>query len=81
MVKIDGELALAVLPASFRVAFDLLKSTTGADSVELAGENEFKGKFPGCELGAMPPFGNLYGMKTYVADCLAEEMSRRSISP
>jgi len=73
MVKIDGDLALAVLPASFRVDFDLLKATSGAESVELAGESEFKGKFPGCELGAMPPFGNLYGMRTYVADRLAED--------
>jgi len=73
MVKIDGELALAVLPASFRVDFELLQSTLGAEKIELASEHEFRGKFPGCELGAMPPFGNLYGMNTFVADRLAED--------
>jgi Ala-tRNA(Pro) deacylase len=73
MVKIDGDLALAVLPASFRVDFELLRSTLGAKKVELASEHEFRGKFPGCELGAMPPFGNLYGMNTFVADSLAED--------
>ena len=73
VLKIDGELVLAVLPASFRIDLELLRSTLGAESTELAAEKEFSGKFPDCEVGAMPPFGNLYGMRTYVADCLAED--------
>ncbi len=73
MVRIDGEMAMAVLPASFKVDFDLLKSATGAQDVHLAQESEFEDRFPGCELGAMPPFGNLYGMKVFVAEPLTED--------
>jgi len=73
MVKIDGEMAMVVLPASYRVDFTLLKETLGAKSVALASEHEFKTRFPKCEVGAMPPFGNLYGMDTYVAESLAED--------
>lgn len=72
MVKIDGTMAMAVLPASHRVDFDQLKKATGAKRVELATEQEFKDLFPECEIGAMPPFGNLYGMQVFVAEGLAE---------
>lgn len=73
MIKMDGKMAMAVLPASFHVDFDLLKETTGAENVELAGEQEFKNLFPDCDVGAMPPFGNLYDMEVYVADALTED--------
>ena len=73
MVKVDGAIAMAVLPASYKVDFDLLKEAAGADAVELAGEEEFEGMFPDCEIGAMPPFGNLYGMAVFVADSLADD--------
>ncbi len=73
MIKVDGRMAMAVLPASYRVDLDRLASLLGAERVELASEREFKDKFPSCEVGAMPPFGNLYGMETYVADTLAED--------
>lgn len=73
MVKIDGKMKMAVLPASYRVDFDLLKTSAGADKVELATEKEFKDMFPDCELGAMPPFGNLFGMEVYVAESLAKD--------
>ncbi len=73
MVKMDGEIAMAVLPASNRVDFDLLKGAAGAREVELATENEFMKLVPDCEVGAMPPFGNLYGMDVYVAKSLAED--------
>jgi Ala-tRNA(Pro) deacylase len=66
IVRIDGKLAMAVLPASPRVDVNLLKEATGAEHVEIATEDDFRGAFPGCELGAMPPFGNLYGMDVYV---------------
>ena len=75
VVRIDGDMAIAVLPASYKVDFDLLKKTTGAKTVDLASEREFQDRFPECELGAMPPFGHLYGMETYVADRLAEDES------
>jgi len=73
VVRIDGKLAMAVLPASYQVDFELLKEATGARKVELAGEREFKDLFPGCELGAMPPFGNLFSMDVYVARTLTED--------
>jgi Ala-tRNA(Pro) deacylase len=73
MVKIDGEMAMVVLPASYRVDMERLKEATGATKVELAGEKEFKDLFPGCEVGAMPPFGNLYGLQVFVAATLAAE--------
>jgi Ala-tRNA(Pro) deacylase len=73
MVKLDGKVAMAVVPATGRVVFDLLKSASGATSAELAGEQEFKDLCPGCELGAMPPFGNLFGMDVYVDARLAED--------
>ena len=73
IVKIDGKLAMAVLPASYKVSFEQLKSELAADKVRLAYEQEFMDKFPDCEVGAMPPFGNLYGMDVYVAESLTEE--------
>jgi Ala-tRNA(Pro) deacylase len=73
MVKVDGKMAMAVLPASYQVDFDLLKQGLGATRVELAHEWEFKHLFPDCEVGAMPPFGNLYNMPVYVAQALTED--------
>lgn len=73
MVMLDGELAMAVLPASYQLDLDKLKDVAGAASVRLATEAEFKDKFPDCETGAMPPFGNLYGMKVFADETLAED--------
>jgi len=73
IVKIDGRLAMAVLPAQFKIHLGLLKQETDAIRVELASEDDFKGLFPGCETGAMPPFGNLYGMDVYVEDSLLDD--------
>ncbi|HID75682.1 MAG TPA: YbaK/EbsC family protein [Planctomycetaceae bacterium] len=73
MVKIDGKMAMAVLPASYKVDFQLLREAAGAEEVELADEREFKDMFPECEVGAMPPFGNLYDMEVYVSRSLAED--------
>ena len=73
MVKIDGEMAMAILPASFKIDFELLKNATKANTIELATEEEFKDRFPDCEVGAMPPFGNLYEMKVFVAETLTED--------
>lgn len=73
MINIDGKMAMAVLPASYHIDFKLLEDASGAIRVSIADEDEFKDKFPDCELGAMPPFGNLYGMDVYVAQSLAED--------
>ncbi len=73
MVKVDGKMAMAVLPAPLHVDLQHLTELIGADHVELASEGEFKALFPECELGAMPPFGALYGMETYVAERLSKD--------
>lgn len=73
MVKLDGDMAMAVLPASFQIDLDQLRATAGAGEVDLATEEEFKGLFPGCEPGAMPPFGNLWGMPVFACETLAED--------
>ncbi len=73
VVKLDGQLTMAVLPASFRVDVGLLKKATNAKRVELASETEFKGRFPECETGAMPPFGNLYGIDVIADESLAKD--------
>ena len=73
MIKIDGKMAMAVLPASYKISFDDLKEVLGVEKVRLAYEQEFMDKFPDCEVGAMPPFGNLYGMEVYVAESLADD--------
>jgi Ala-tRNA(Pro) deacylase len=62
----DGKLAMAVVPASKRVDITALHSASGAHSMRLASELEFKQQFPDCDAGAMPPFGNLYGMEVFV---------------
>jgi Ala-tRNA(Pro) deacylase len=73
MVLIDERLAMAVVPASARVDLFKLKSYLSAETVELADENQFRGQFPDCETGAMPPFGNLYGMEVFADQSLMQD--------
>jgi len=73
VVNLDGQLALAVLPAHRKVDLERLRQATGALSAELAKEREFQGDFPECEPGAMPPFGHLYGMEVFVEPHLAAD--------
>jgi Ala-tRNA(Pro) deacylase len=73
MVKLDDELAMAVLPAPDHVSFNRLKEATGAGEARLASESEFQDRFPGCELGAMHPFGNLWGLPVFVDQRLRED--------
>jgi Ala-tRNA(Pro) deacylase len=72
IVDLDGSLAMAVLPANRKVVLQELRDVTGSDMVRFALEKDFKARFPDCEIGAMPPFGNLYGMDVFVAESLAE---------
>ncbi len=73
MVRLGGKMAMAVVPASRMVDLEHLREVTGATSAELATESEFKDRFPECEVGAMPPFGNLYGLEVYVDESLRED--------
>jgi Ala-tRNA(Pro) deacylase len=73
MIKLDGKMAMAVLPASHQVDFERLKGASGAQDAKLATEKEFKDLFPGCDIGAMPPFGSLYGMDVFVSRALTQD--------
>lgn len=73
IVKANDQLAMVVLPANDQINFAKLKSALGFDKLDLASETEFKDKFPGCEVGAMPPFGNLYNMQVYLSSHLTQQ--------
>ena len=73
MIAIDGEMAMAVLPASEQVNLDSLKTALKAKKVDLASERQFRDRFADCELGAMPPFGNLYNLKVIVDETLTHD--------
>jgi Ala-tRNA(Pro) deacylase len=73
IVKIDGALSMAVVSASQHVRLSSLKAATFAKTVDLATEDEFKARFPDCEVGAMPPFGNLYGMPVFADESLSRD--------
>ena len=73
MLKVDGRLTMMVMPAAYRIDLTRLSRALGEPPLELAEESEFKDAFPDCEVGAMPPFGNLYGMPVYVDSRLAQQ--------
>jgi Ala-tRNA(Pro) deacylase len=73
MLRIDDGLAMLVMPAAYRVDLTRLSRALGGRAVELAQESDFRDAFPDCELGAMPPFGHLYGMQVFVDARLAQE--------
>lgn len=73
VVRVDGNLAMAVLPAHLQIDLRHLADAIGATAVELATEAEFMDRFPDSEVGAMPPFGPLYGMPVYVAEELTRD--------
>ena len=70
IVELDGKMAMAVLPANRKIVLEDLREVTGCEEVKFASEEDFKRRFPDCETGAMPPFGNLYGMEVYLAESL-----------
>jgi Ala-tRNA(Pro) deacylase len=72
IVELDGKMAMAVLPANRKIVLQDLREVTGSDEVKFASEEAFRERFPDCEPGAMPPFGNLYGMDVYLAQALAD---------
>lgn len=66
IVKAGADFLMLVLPADHRVDFARLKAAVGLKEARLAQEAEFRDLFPGSEVGAMPPFGNLFGLPVYV---------------
>jgi Ala-tRNA(Pro) deacylase len=73
IIKVDTQLCMAVLPASAQLDLGAFKRLTKAKTICLAGEHEFEFHFPDCDLGAMPPFGNLYGIPVYVEQSLTQD--------
>jgi len=70
ILNVDGSFIMAVLPSNRMVNFELAKAGLGATDVSLATEKQFATIFPECELGAMPPFGNLFGLPVIVDPAL-----------
>ena len=73
MLKADNEaLVMAVLSATETVNLDILREEIGCDVLRLATEDEFSDSFPTCKPGAIPPFGNLFGITVYCDADLSE---------
>ena len=73
IVLADGEMVMLALAAPYQVDLEKAGESLGAKEVRLAEEGEFENAFPDCEVGAMPPFGNLYDLPVYVEEALAED--------
>ncbi|HEA53383.1 hypothetical protein LCGC14_0722280 [marine sediment metagenome] len=73
IIELDGKMAMLVMPATWRVRWDSLSRILDTDFVDLADEQAFQDRFPDCEVGAMPPFGNLFNMTVYCAEPLTEQ--------
>jgi Ala-tRNA(Pro) deacylase len=73
IVWMDNRLVMTVLPSTQHIDLEHLRELAGARTVRLAHEEEFAARFDQCELGAMPPFGNLYDMEVFVAESLTHD--------
>ncbi len=73
IVKVDGDLHMAVVTASEMVDMSFLQKIFGTKGVVLADEKDFEDIFPDCEVGAMPPFGNLYNIKMFISEELSHD--------
>ncbi len=73
IVKADDRFVMAVLPSNWNIDFMRFQVVLGAGTIRLASEEELKDLFPDCQLGTMPPFGNLYGLEVYVDESLTED--------
>jgi Ala-tRNA(Pro) deacylase len=73
MIRVGERFVMTVLPSTWKIDLSRLKEIFREGPVQIATEEEFKGFFPDCEVGAMPPFGNLYGLEVYVDRSLTED--------
>ena len=73
MLEVDDKLVMGVIRGNDKINVNEVRESLGAHNVRLATEEEFIARFPECEIGAMPPFGNLYGLKVYVDPSLAQD--------
>lgn len=72
IVKREGTPVMTVLPATYRIDFEMLRTALGGKAIRLETEEEFSGLFPGCETGAEPPFGNLFNLEVWVDTALTK---------
>jgi len=72
ILKADGQMIMAVLPASDKVDLKLFRKVLDVNDLVFATENEFQDHFPGCDVGAMPPFGNIFGIRVISAQTLCD---------
>ena len=73
VVYSDGKYCMVVVPADHRLNDHLLHDVLKAKHIHLASEDDLQQIFPDCEIGAMPPFGNLYALPVYVDQSLAND--------
>ena len=73
MLEVDDALVMGVIPASSKIHVNTTRASLGASAVRLATEDEFTARFPECEIGAMPPFGNLFGLRVVVDPALEKD--------
>ena len=75
ILKVDGKLVMAIITGSQQIHLPTVRTSLGVDEVNLATEDEFISRFPDCEIGAMPPFGNLFGLAVYVDPAVTKDES------
>ncbi|MBI4522279.1 MAG: YbaK/EbsC family protein [Deltaproteobacteria bacterium] len=73
MLEVDNALVMGVIASSSKIHLNMAKASLGASAVRLATEDEFTARFPECEIGAMPPFGNLFGLRVVVDPALEKD--------
>ena len=73
MLEADDLLVMGVIPGSRKINLEIAKTSLGAKTIRLAAEEEFLARFPECEIGAMPPFGNLFGVRVFVDPTLEKD--------
>ena len=73
VVKASERFVMLVLPSNWRVDLKHVADILECPHIRLATEEELAHLFPDCEIGSMPPFGNLYGMSVYVDELLTND--------
>ena len=73
MIEVDDRLIMGVIPGSQKINLNTVKASLGVKQARLATEDEFISRFPECEVGAMPPFGHLFGLPVFVDPALEKD--------
>lgn len=73
MLEVDNQLVMGVVPGNLKVHVNAARANLHPSTLRLATEDEFTSRFPECEIGAMPPFGNLFGLKVVVDPALEKD--------